>query len=179
MRKVEVRPYNANWPKMFKQEVTNLKGIYGNRIVTVHHIGSTSIKGLKAKPIIDLLPVVKDITEVDKFDDQMKALGYEPKGENGISGRRYFQKGGDVRTHHVHIYQQGDLQIDRHLAFRNYLRVNSTLRNKYGNLKEDLSKQFPYDIASYIQGKEELVLAIEKEALNWYRLNKDDNFIQE
>ncbi|WP_270182332.1 GrpB family protein [Alkalihalobacillus sp. CinArs1] len=179
MRKVEVRPYDVNWPKMFKQEVTNLKCIYGNRIVTVHHIGSTSIKGLKAKPIIDLLPVVKDITEVDKFDDQMKALGYEPKGENGISGRRYFQKGGDARTHHVHIYQQNDLQIDRHLAFRDYLRVNSKLRNQYGNLKEGLSKQFPYDIASYIQGKEELVSKIEKEALNWYRLTKDDNFNQE
>ncbi|WP_261129680.1 GrpB family protein [Bacillus sp. Marseille-Q3570] len=171
MRKVEVCPYDEEWPKMFHYEMNKLQGIYGSQIVTIHHIGSTSIEGLKAKPIIDIMPVVKNIKEVDKFDDQMRAIGYEPRGENGIPGRRYFQKGGDSRTHHVHIYQQGDMQIKRHLAFRDYLRMNSELKIKYGNLKEKLSKQFPHDIAAYIKGKEQLISEIEKKAVNWNRLN--------
>lgn len=156
---------------MFYQEMNKLKGIYGSQIVSIHHIGSTSIKGLKAKPIIDIMPVVKNIKEIDKFDDQMRTIGYEPRGENGIPRRRYFQKGGNARTHHIHIYQQGDVQIERHLAFRDYLRSNNELKNKYGKLKEELSKQFPNDIASYRNGKEELVTEIEKKALSWYRLN--------
>jgi GrpB-like predicted nucleotidyltransferase (UPF0157 family) len=171
MRKVEVCPHNEEWSNMFHQEMNILQGVYGHQIVTIHHIGSTSIKGLKAKPIIDIMPVVKDIKEADKFDDQMRAIGYEPRGENGIPGRRYFQKGGDSRTHHVHLYQQGDIQINRHLAFRDYLRIHSEQKKKYGDLKEMLSKQFPYDIASYIKGKEQMVSAIEKKALNWYRSN--------
>ncbi|MCF6137717.1 GrpB family protein [Pseudalkalibacillus berkeleyi] len=172
MRRVEVCPYNEEWPKMFHQEMIKLQCIYGSQIVTIHHIGSTSIKGLNAKPIIDILSVVKDINEIDKFDDQMKANGYEPRGENGIPGRRYFQKGGNARTHHIHIYQQGDVGIERHIAFRDYLRSNNELKNKYGKLKEELSKQFPYDIASYIKGKEQMVSEIEKKALSWYRSNK-------
>ncbi|WP_311775184.1 GrpB family protein [Alkalihalobacillus sp. TS-13] len=140
MRKVEVCPYDEEWPKMFHQEMIKLQGIYGLQIVTIHHIGSTSIKGIKAKPIIDIMPVVKDITEVDKFNDQMRVIGYEPRGENGIPGRRYFQKGGAARTHHIHIYQQGDVQIERHLAFRDYLRINSELKNKYGNSKGKVIK---------------------------------------
>jgi GrpB-like predicted nucleotidyltransferase (UPF0157 family) len=167
MRKVEVCPYNEEWPNMFRKEEKLLRSIYGSQIVSIHHFGSTSIKGLKAKPIIDIMPVVKEINEVDQFDDHMKANGYEPRGEYGIAGRRYFQKGGESRTHHVHIYQQGDKQIKRHLAFRDYLRIHSEQRNKYGNLKEILSQQFPYDIASYIKGKEQLVSELEKKALDW------------
>lgn len=171
MRKLEVCRYDEEWPKQFHQEMKKLQDIYGEEIVTIHHIGSTSIKGLKAKPIIDIMPVVRDIKEIDKFDDRMKEIGYEPRGENGIPWRRYFQKGGDFRTHHVHIYQEGDSQINRHLAFRDYLRMNRELKTKYGDLKERLSKQFPYDIASYIKGKEQLVSEIEKKALSWKRIN--------
>ncbi len=171
MRKVEVCPYNEVWTERFHQEAVKLKGIYGSQIVSIHHIGSTAIKGLNAKPIIDIMPVVKDISSVDQFDEQMKAFGYEPKGEYGIPGRRYFQKGGDARTHHVHIYQLGDVNIERHLAFRDYLRFNDELKHKYGNLKEELARTFPNDIASYRKGKEQLVTDIEKKALNWYRVN--------
>ena len=103
------------------EESKRLKQIFGNEILAVHHIGSTSVQGLKAKPIIDIMLVVKDINVVDKFDNEMKNSGYDPKGENGIPGRRHFQKGGDNRTHHVHIYGVKSEQIERHLVFRDYL----------------------------------------------------------
>lgn len=169
MRKVEVQPYNKQWISIFEEEANRLHKIFGLEIIDIHHIGSTSINGLKAKPIIDIMPVVKDITRIDHFNISMIAIGYKPKGENGISQRRYFQKGGDNRTHHVHIYQSGSSEIVRHLAFRDYLRAHPDVAKKYGDLKEYLSQLFPYDIESYIKGKEQLALEIERKAMFWYQ----------
>ncbi|WP_208587763.1 GrpB family protein [Gracilibacillus suaedae] len=168
MRKVEVCPYNEKWQTMFVEEARKLKFIFGNDIVDIHHIGSTSVPGLKAKPIIDMMPVVKDINSIDRFNAEMNNIGYVHKGENGIHRRRYFQKGGDNRTHHVHIFQDGSYEIKRHLAFRDYLRFHLEEKKSYGDLKEHLAQQFPYDIASYISGKERLVKEIEAKAIEWY-----------
>lgn len=169
MRKVEVKPYNEQWLSMFEEEANILYKILDLEVIDIHHIGSTSVNGLKAKPIIDIMPVVKDINRIDKFNVSMMAIGYKPKGENGISNRRYFQKGGDNRTHHVHIYQLGSSEINRHLAFRDYLRAHPEVAKKYGDLKEYLSQRFPYDIESYIKGKELLSLEIERKAMVWYQ----------
>lgn len=169
MRKVEVKPYNEQWLSIFEEEANILYKILDLEVIDIHHIGSTSVNGLKAKPIIDIMPVVKDINRIDKFNVSMMAIGYKPKGENGISNRRYFQKGGDNRTHHVHIYQLGSSEINRHLAFRDYLRAHPEVAKKYGDLKEYLSQRFPYDIESYIKGKELLSLEIERKAMVWYQ----------
>ncbi|WP_373894126.1 GrpB family protein [Virgibacillus sp. CBA3643] len=169
MRNVVVTPYNTNWPTMFEKEVNKLHNILGSEIIEIHHIGSTSVKGLKAKPVIDIMPVVKNISRIDTFNSAMISTGYEPKGENGIPDRRYFQKGGDNRTHHVHIYALGNPEIERHLAFRDYLRAHPDDLKRYGDLKGELSKRFPNDIETYIKGKEQLVLEIESKAMIWYQ----------
>lgn len=169
MRKIEVKPYDEHWIGLFEIEAKQLHSIFGREIIKIHHIGSTSVNGLKAKPIIDMMPVVKDIHKIDEYNSAMIAIGYEPKGENGICGRRYFKKGGDNRTHHVHIYEVGSPEIDRHLAFRDYLRANPDVSKAYGDLKKELSQRFPYDVASYIKGKEQLALEIERNAVAWYR----------
>jgi GrpB-like predicted nucleotidyltransferase (UPF0157 family) len=169
LRKVEVFSHNENWKLMFSEEERKLKTIFGNEIVHIYHIGSTSVPELKAKPIIDILPVVRDIHIVDDLNDEIENIGYESKGENGIPGRRYFQKGGDKRTHHVHIYQVGSYEIKRHLAFRDYLLFHPEVKKRYGQLKEKLVDKFPYDIESYISGKEQLVKEIEVKALEWYK----------
>ncbi|MFG6147432.1 GrpB family protein [Halobacillus sp. B23F22_1] len=168
MRKVEVEPYQEKWPTMFLEEAKKLREVFPTEILEIHHIGSTSVPGLHAKPILDLMPVVKDISNVDQFNEQMKQLGYTPKGENGNPQRRYFEKGGDQRSHHVHFYEEGSCEIKRHLAFRDYLRTHPDERQQYGELKQELARQFPYDIASYIKGKEELVRKIERKALVWF-----------
>lgn len=167
MRKVEIKPFNEQWFCQYEEEKERLIKIFGIEVLAIHHIGSTSVKGLKAKPIIDILVVVKEITRVDVFNDAMREIGYEAKGENGIPKRRYFQKGGDFRTHHVHIYQVGDVEIDRHLVFRDYLRMYPKIAEQYGNLKEKLAKQYLYEIAAYSKGKEKFVLDVEREALIW------------
>lgn len=165
MRKVVVTEYNPDWEKLFQAAAAELKGILGEECLAIHHIGSTSIEGMAAKPVIDLMPVVRKIETVDSFNGKMKTLGYEPRGENGMPGRRYFQKGGDERSHHIHIYENGNREIARHLAFRNYLQKHAKEAERYGTLKKSLAEKYPWDIEKYIRGKEALVAEIEKKAM--------------
>ncbi|SDH00372.1 GrpB domain, predicted nucleotidyltransferase, UPF0157 family [Planococcus glaciei] len=165
MRKVVVTEYNPEWPRLFEEAATELKKVFGEECLAIHHFGSTSVEGMAAKPIIDLLPVVRKIETVDRFNGEMLALGYEPKGENGLPGRRYFQKGGDERSHHVHIYGSGNPEIKRHLAFRDYLKKHPKEAERYGTLKKKLAEAHPWDIEKYIQGKEQMAANIEKQAM--------------
>lgn len=169
MKKVVVNPYNENWPSMFLEEAEKIKLIFGKELIEIYHIGSTSVPGLQAKPIIDMMPVVKNINVVDDFNQEMENLGYEPRDEFGIPGRRYFPKGGDYRTHHVHVFQVGSWDVLRHLAFRDYLREHPPDRKRYGDLKVKLAKQFSDNIDAYIDGKEQLVKEIEANALKWMK----------
>src|SRR5699024_9276959 len=137
-------------------------------LTDIHHIGSTSVPGLQAKPVIDIMPVVQHIDQVDKLNNALIAIGYEPKGEYGLPGRRYFRKGGDNRSHHVHVYEMHHPDIKRHLAFRDYLRAHPDTAKEYGELKGKLALQFPHDMNSYITGKTPLVVSIEKQAMNCY-----------
>lgn len=169
---VEVLPHNLQWKGEFEQEAKKLKDIYGDLLLEIHHIGSTSIAGLKAKPVIDIMPIVDDINEVDKYNKQMRELGYEPLGENGIVGRRFFRKNNMTsgkRTHHVHIFDQSSQdEITRHLAFKHYLIANPDIARIYGELKEKLANKFPNDIESYINGKNDFIKTTEQQALKWF-----------
>ncbi|MEK4950174.1 GrpB family protein [Bacillus sp. FSL W8-1127] len=93
MRRVKVKSYDEQWVSNFEDEAKTLHEIFGPEIIEIHHIGSTSVNGLKAKPIIDIMPIVREINRIDEFNTKMISIGYEPKGENGITGRRFFQKG--------------------------------------------------------------------------------------
>ena len=168
MRKMTVTTYDEAWAHQFSQEAKILRELFVDELIDIHHIGSTAVPGLKAKPIIDMLPVVKDIARINAYNEAMRQLGYEPRGEFGLEGRRYFPKGGDNRTHHVHIYQAGHPAIERHLAFRDYLRAHPEVANEYGDLKEKLAHRYSNDPASYVNGKEAWVLATEQKALTWY-----------
>jgi GrpB-like predicted nucleotidyltransferase (UPF0157 family) len=155
---------------MFLEESSKIKAIFGDELIDIHHIGSTSVPGLKAKPIIDMMPVVKDIAKIDSFNEQMTKLGYECMGELGMKGRRYFRKGGDDRTHQVHTFQADNREdIERHLAVRDYLRTHAEAVVQYGDLKENLAKQFPKDIEAYMDGKDAFVKDLERTALHWFR----------
>ncbi|WP_028782474.1 GrpB family protein [Thalassobacillus devorans] len=173
MRKVEVVEYQERWPMLFSEEAVRLEQIFTGILEEIYHIGSTSVAGLPAKPVIDIMPVVKKIEHVDQFNEAMEAIGYEAKGEHGIPRRRFFKKGGDDRTHHVHVFEAGSPDIDRHLAFRDYLRTHPEEAEAYGQLKADLAKKFPTDIESYINGKDPFIKERERRALAWYRKQND------
>lgn len=158
---IEVTPYNPIWPKMFELEAELIRQVLTDNCIIIHHIGSTAVSGLNAKPIIDILPVVKNILEVDKVTEAMEGLGYEAKGEYGIAFRRYFPKGKDIRTHQVHIYEEGDPEIDRYLKFRDWMRSHKDDAQAYANLKIELAAKFPQDILQYCNGKDAFVANID------------------
>lgn len=150
MRRVEMAPWTEGWTELYRKEEGLLQSIFPNELLEIHHIGSTSVPQIGfAKPIIDILIVVKDINKVDDYNEQMILIGYEPRGEQGIAGRRYFPKGGDHRTHHVHIYEAGDINIERHLNFKEYLMNHPDEAKAYGELKLQLAKQFQNNVHVY------------------------------
>ena len=150
---IEVVSYNINWPAMFEQESILIQQALGTNCLVIHHIGSTSIPGLSAKPIIDILPVVRNILDVDKATKTMEGLGYEAKGEYGIAFRRYFQKGKNTRTHNVHVYEEGDPEIDRYLKFRDWMRSHEDDAQAYANLKIELSREISSRHSAVLQWK--------------------------
>ncbi|OGT62778.1 MAG: GNAT family N-acetyltransferase [Gammaproteobacteria bacterium RIFCSPHIGHO2_12_FULL_45_12] len=160
-RIIEVVSHRNEWSSMFEAEAKLIKQALGDNCITVHHIGSTAVPGLAAKPIIDILPVVKNIVQVDQSNAAMEKLGYVAKGEFGMLFRRYFQKGGDNRTYNVHVYEEGNPEIERYLKFRDWMIAHSDDRDAYGDLKKELALKFPHDILSYVMGKDEFVASID------------------
>ena len=166
---IVVVDYDPLWPLLFRKEADAISRILGDNLVLIHHIESTSVPFLAAKPIIDIMPVVKDLSGVDAVSGEFVKLGYEYLGEFGIKGRRYLRKGGQERTHQIHIFQmEDDTNILRHLAFRDYLRSHRDVAMEYAALKKDLAARFPYDIDGYCDGKDAFVKRIENLALAEY-----------
>lgn len=170
-RKIEVLPHNPRWKELFRDEAEQIGQALGDEAVAIHHIGSTAIPGISAKPILDILIEVKDIRKVNTMNPRMEALGYKSLGEYGIPGRRFFVKGGDEnRSHHVHIFQQGDPEVERHLNFRDFLTCHPVEALEYSRLKEDLARQFPTDIGGYMEGKNGMIQVLERRAMIWKAL---------
>jgi GrpB-like predicted nucleotidyltransferase (UPF0157 family) len=167
LRIVEVVKHKDEWSKMFKEEAEKINDIFGEEILNIHHIGSTAIPNITAKPIIDILIEVRELEKVDDFIDGMEQIGYECKGEFGIGGRRFFIKGGDNRSHHIHVFNTGNEEIARHLAFRDYMRVHPEEAQQYSDLKQTLAEKFSMDIEKYVEGKNDYIKEIDKRAKKW------------
>jgi GrpB-like predicted nucleotidyltransferase (UPF0157 family) len=169
-RPIEVVPYDPRWPEAFAVEAPRLKDAIGENVVAIHHVGSTAVPGLCAKPIIDILVEVNDIEAVDAQNERMRQLGYEVRGEWGFSGRRYFVKReGSRRTHHVHVYQTGHPEIESACAFRDYLRAHPAQAREYGCLKQRLAQQSRLAGQGYQEAKAGFVERMVKAALAWRR----------
>jgi GrpB-like predicted nucleotidyltransferase (UPF0157 family) len=167
-RRVEILPYRAEWPALFRAEADRLSGVLGEEMLAIHHIGSTAIPGISAKPIIDILVEVTDIAAVDRYSPALVEIGYTAHGEYGIPGRRFYTKGGDeARTHHLHIFQSGDPEIQRHLSFRDYMLAHPREARRYGLLKEELACKYPADINGYMDGKDAFIREIDHCAKIW------------
>ncbi|WP_332898692.1 GrpB family protein [Haladaptatus sp. CMSO5] len=160
--------YDTNWPAQFEAEATNINDAIGERIERIEHIGSTSIPGMPAKPIIDMLVGVTSLKDADACITPLEALGYEyvPKFEDVMPNRRYFRKSeGKTRTHHLHMVETGSEFWTRHLAFRDYLREHPDVAAEYADLKRELAREHRHDIGAYTDGKDEFIRRVERDAL--------------
>lgn len=175
---ITVVNYNSEWPLKYTEERDYITEILKDNCISIYHIGSTSVPGLAAKPIIDIMAVVRSLERVDTVAEKFSDIGYEYLGEFGIEGRRYLRKGGDERTHQIHIFQADDWNnIGRHLAFRDYMRTHEKEREEYAKIKIELAKKFPYDIDGYCDGKENFVREIEKRAFSQFDGTWDKMYI--
>lgn len=175
---ITVLDYDPEWPLKYNKERDHIIEILKDNCISIYHIGSTSVPGLAAKPVIDIMAVVRSLERTDLAAEKFSDLGYEYLGEFGIAGRRYLRKGGDERTHQLHIFQTDDWKnIQRHLAFRDYMRIHKKERDAYAKLKKDLARKFPYDIDGYCDGKENFVREVEERALSQYDGTWDQLYI--
>lgn len=168
MRIIEVVDYQQNWPELFAQESAQLSEVLATLEPTIHHIGSTAVVGLAAKPVIDILLEVDDVSNLDDLEDLFTELGYLGRGELGIPGRRYFQKGGDLRSHQIHTFARGSDNVLRHLAFRDYLIHHPDIACQYSEVKHQAAQSCNNDIDRYCEAKDSFVQHHEKLALQWF-----------
>lgn len=168
---VRVRPHDPEWSRSFDQEAQNLRALWGANLLAAHHIGSTAIPSIVAKPIVDMLVEVHSVALLDELVPQMEASGYQALGEYGLPGRRYFRKEhpDGSRSHHIHAYETGSSEIHRHLAFRNYLLAHPVIANAYSTLKRRLAADHPHDSQAYMDGKAPFIRKVEAQALAWSR----------
>jgi len=164
---VEQVSHDPAWAEEFRKEAQKLREVLDGEIIAIHHIGSTSIPGITAKPIIDILGEARRIEDIDYYNDAMARHGYLALGEFGLPGRRFFVKGAPKRTHNVHIFQAGSIEIYRHLAFRDYMIAHPEEARKYSELKQKLALQYKGDMGGYCDGKDAFVKEMEKKAVAW------------
>ena len=166
-RRVGIVSYDPNWKDMYKEESEKIKNVLSDIIIDIHHVGSTAIPGIKAKPVIDILVEVKDIEGVDQYNYKMRELGYEVMGEYGIPKRRFFRKGGNKRTHHIYIFKVGNEEIERHINFKEYMIAHPDKGQEYSKLKEKLANKYTYDVENYTNGKSDFIKGIDRKAKLW------------
>ncbi|SEJ70780.1 GrpB domain, predicted nucleotidyltransferase, UPF0157 family [Bhargavaea ginsengi] len=168
MRNLEMVAYRREWATEFKETARKLKKILGENLTDIHHIGSTSIPGMAAKPVIDILVEVRDIGELETFNHQMELEGFVARGEHGVPGRRYFVRAeGNVHTHHVHMFANGSDQVKRHLAFRDYLRKHPVEAERYRSLKMRIAEEGVKDVKLYQERKAPLIRELQESAEKW------------
>jgi PPOX class probable FMN-dependent enzyme len=168
--KIIISDYSHAWPAMFEKEHAMLATVITPERGVVEHVGSTSVAGLAAKPIIDIMIGLHDHAALDQIVPQLVALGYEyiPKYEDVMPYRRFFKKwNGDTATHHIHMVGIGGDFWDRHRLFRDYLRAHPDAVAAYASHKRSLAEREWESSNDYAAAKTDFIRAMERRALEW------------
>lgn len=154
---VIVFPYDEQWKQDFLKIKDELTKALGQRIIGIEHVGSTSVQGLSAKPVIDI--VIKDYTVLEEVISALREIGYQHEGNLGIVGREAFTYDAKdhLKKHHLYVCPEDSPELKRHVAFRDYLRTHPDAVREYSLIKEEGAKLYPYDIERYIEYKSPLI----------------------
>lgn len=157
--KVAVVPHDPRWAGLFDEASSQLRTQLGSSILDVHHVGSTAVPGLCAKPVLDMLVLIPSLDEARDLVPELAQLGYEPGPEDDVRDRLFFQRRhGTTRTHHLSLAEPTSHYRTVTIAFRDALRSDRSLADSYCNLKVRLANEFPTDRLSYQNGKTDFVL---------------------
>ena len=158
---VVLKSYTNDWTSIFENEVQLLRNKLGSSILSVEHIGSTSIPGMAAKPILDMMVGIQNMAKADSVSDDLIGIGYQRRVNGDLSDRVFLVKGPEsLRTHHLSITYIGSSFWNEHLLFRDTLRKDAALAGEYLELKRRLAGQFSEDRNSYTAGKQQFVREI-------------------
>lgn len=155
-----ILPYNPEWVHLYEAEAEKLKEVFGNELLGIEHIGSTSVPGLPAKPIIDIMVLIDSHENTEKFIPKLQELGYpfNPVSHTDTSTERHlFRKGNPTQYHLSVAYADRGSFWKRQLAFRDYLREYPEEKDKYAQLKQNLIKEDPTGKNGYIGGKTDFI----------------------
>lgn len=152
-----IRDYDADWPLHFEEMARPVREAVADLRATVEHIGSTSVPGLAAKPIIDIDVAVASPADVPTAIERLRSLGYLYQGDKGITGREAFMWPAGARPHHLYVVVQGNEPHWAHTAFRNYLREHPGVARDYAVLKTRLAQQHGEDRIGYTEAKDEFI----------------------
>lgn len=159
-KRVHVVPYDPAWPGIFEELSAAIRNAVRGLADSVEHVGSTSVPGLAAKPIIDIDVVVSSADRVPATIERLACLGYEHGGDEGIPGREAFISPSGLHRHHLYVCLQGSVALQNHLFVRDCLRNSPELAAAYGALKEELAERLGDDPAGYGAGKTKFLLAL-------------------
>lgn len=161
---VVVEPYNEEWKSDFIAIRDELDTVLKDIVLRIEHIGSTSVEGLSAKPVIDVDVVIKDTTVLPDVISALQTIGYFHEGDLGIPGREAFKYEGKehLRKHHLYVCSQDSEELKRHITFRDYLRSNPDAVEEYSKIKEEAANLYPWDIDKYIEHKSPVIEMIYK-----------------
>ena len=161
-RRIIVEPYTEEWKRDFLAIAGEIREALGELALRIEHVGSTSVPGLSAKPIIDIDTVIKDGSVLADVISRFEAIGYRHKGDLGIAGREAFAYEGKthLREHHLYVCPQDSPELKRHIAFRDYLRAHPEAVREYSRIKEEGAALYPNDIDRYIAHKSPFIAGI-------------------
>ena len=154
-KKVIVLPYDAAWESAFEAIRAEIQTALGDLMLGIEHVGSTSVKGMSAKPCIDIDVVIRDYSVFDEVVQRLNAIGYIHEGDLGIQDREAFKYADKphLMTHHLYVCPRDSEELHRHIVFRDFLRKNPEAVKEYSMVKEKAAALFPDEIEQYIAFK--------------------------
>jgi GrpB-like predicted nucleotidyltransferase (UPF0157 family) len=164
---IEIMPYDPAWPTRFVAQAASLREALGPVALRIDHVGSTSVPGLAAKPVIDVQISVADFEPLDAFRLPLERLGYVYRADNPDRARRYFREAPGQRRTHLHVRRAGSLDEQLNLLFRDYLRAHADEAAAYAALKRELAARFREDRVAYTDAKSPFIWQVLRRADEW------------
>lgn len=161
---IEIVDYDPAWPDLFEREAERMRTVVGDHVISIEHVGSTSVPGLAAKPIVDICPVVDDMdtarTVSDLLDETDWPLARERSDRPWIEHERVAESG---QEYNVHIRPR-ESAVESYLLLREYLRDHPETRDEYARIKREAAEKYPHDVGSYTEAKSDIIERAKKRA---------------